>query len=308
MRFGRWKAASAAGVMLSGGLLLVAIPAMTGSFADASGFSAAGCATPTGTGPGMSTPTASPTATASPTPAPCARPTPTPTPMPTWTPARQPPGLTLASSVRNVGYRDRFTVTARLSVRDPGAWVSVYARAAGSRTRRLLKKGPVQNAAGRGDLAVTIAPTYNTTFTVAFGGDASYTAATVATTVDVAARVTQSLASYYKSERYEGTQYRVYHASAQLDDTVKVAPGKHGECVRFEMQTYFQGAWDDDLPSGETATPCGALSKSSAVLGAFSLKDGAGARYRVRALYVHSRTDEANLNSDSSWGYFRVTS
>jgi hypothetical protein len=58
---------------------------------------------------------------------------------------------------------------------------------------------------------------------------------------------------------------------------------------------------------GETATPCGTLSKSSTVLGDFSLKDGAGARYRVRALYVHSRTDQANLSSDSSWAYFRVT-
>jgi hypothetical protein len=165
----------------------------------------------------------------------------------------------------------------------------------------------VEGSNGRGDLAITIVPAYSTTFTAVFAGDAHYAPATVTTTVNVAARVTQSLAGYYASERYEGAEYRVYHAAAQLKDSVTVAPNKHGECVKFGLQIYFQGAWRDDLPMGETATPCGALSKSSTVLGDFSLRNGVGARYRVRALYVHSRTDQANLSSDSSWAYFRVT-
>jgi hypothetical protein len=255
MRFGRWKAASAAGAVLSGGLLLVGTLVTTGSFAATS------------------------------------------------TPTRKPALLTLTSSASSVGYRDKFTVTARLGVTDPGAQVSIYAQTVGSRTRKLVKKGAVEGSNGRGDLAITVVSTYSTTFTAIFGGDAHY----VTTTVNVAARVTQSLAGYYASERYEGTEYRIYHAAAQLKDTVTVAPNKHGECVKFELQVYFQGAWHDDLPLGETATSCGTLSKSSTVLGDFSLRGGAGAHYRIRALYVRARSDQVNLSSDSSWGYFRVT-
>ena len=300
MRFGRWKAASAAGVVLCGGLLLAGILATSGSPAAASDNGAVGCATPTASG---SSDSATPSVSAIASPAPCVTPTSTATPTPT----RQPARLTLTSSARGAGYQDRLTVTARLSVRDPGARVTVYAQTVGSRTRKLLKKAPVENASGRGDLAITVVPAYSTTFTATFGGDDRYTAATVTRTVDVTARVTQSLAGSYKSERYAGAKYRLYHSSAQLRDAATVAPNKHGECVRFELQIYFQGAWYDDLPSGETATRCGALSRSSTMLGEFSLKDGAGARYRVRAQYVRSRADQSNLSSASSWGYFRVT-
>ena len=63
-----------------------------------------------------------------------------------------------------------------------------------------------------------------------------------------------------------------------------------------------------DLPSGrDRPRACGTLSKSSTVLGDFSLKDGVGYHYRLRALYVRSKTDYANLNSDSPWIYFQVT-
>jgi hypothetical protein len=192
-------------------------------------------------------------------------------------------------------------------VPDPGAQVAVYAQTAGSATRTLLRKAAVENAQGGGDLAISVVLSHSTTFTAVFGGDSRYASAAAATTVGVAARVTQSLAGFYASESYKGTAYRVYHAAAQLKDTVTVAPGKHGECVKFALQIYFQGGWHDDLPSGETTTACGTLSARSTVLGDFSLRNGAGARYRVRALYVRSKTDVSNLSASSSWAYFRVT-
>jgi hypothetical protein len=192
-------------------------------------------------------------------------------------------------------------------VSDPGAQVSIWSQTVGSTTGRLVKRGPVEGSNGKGDLAVTVVHTESTTFTAFFRGDARYAPATVTTTVDVAARVTQSLAGYYKSVRYSGTEYRVYHRTATLKDTATVAPNKHGECVEFQLQIYFQGGWYNDLPAGETATSCGVLSKSSTVLGDFGLKSAAGYRYRIRALFVHAKSDRVNLSSDSSWGYFSVT-
>ncbi|HEX3956875.1 MAG TPA: hypothetical protein VHZ03_09615 [Trebonia sp.] len=232
----------------------------------------------------------------------------TPTPCASSTPAKpQPPKLTLTASARNVGYQARVTVTARLGGTDPGAPVSIYARVITSRTSKLIKKGAVEGSNGKGDLAITVEPAYSTVYTAVFAGDARYAPATVTTTVSVAARVTESQAGYYKSVRYAGTEYRVYHAAAKLRDTATVAPNKHGECVEFELQISFQGAWHDDLPSGETTTRCGYLSRSSTVLGEFTLAHGVGARYRLRALYAHSRADSSNLNSDSPWVYFEVT-
>jgi hypothetical protein len=231
----------------------------------------------------------------------------TPTPCATATSTRPSPKLTLTSSAVSIGYQARLTITARLGVADPGAQVSVYAQTVGSTTRTLLSKAPVENAAGTGDLAITVTPSHSTMFTAVFDGDSHYALAVAVTNVYVAARVTQSLSGYYKSEVYGGATYRVYHATVPLKDTVTVAPNKHGQCVKFALEVYFQGAWHDDLPSGQTTTSCGTLSAASTVLGNFSLKNGSGARYRVRAYYVRSATDVSNLNSNSSWAYFRVT-
>ena len=234
--------------------------------------------------------------------------TPTPcTSSTSSTPTRGSAKLTLTASSGSIGYQAKFTVTARFGVPDPGAQVSIWSQTVGSTTGKLVKRGPVEGSNGKGDLAVTVVHTESTTFTAFFRGDARYAPATVTTTVNVAARVTQSLAGYYKSERYAGTEYRVYHRTATLKDTAAVAPNKHGECVEFALQIYFQGKWYNDLPSGETTTRCGALSKSSTVLGDFGLKSAAGYRYRIRALFIHAKSDRVNLSSDSSWGYFRVT-
>ncbi len=66
----------------------------------------------------------------------------------------------------------------------------------------------------------------------------------------------------------------------------------------------FQGAWINDLLNG--TTDCGTLSSTSHVPGTFGLGNAAGARYRIRALFVRSASDGRNLNNSSSWLYFRV--
>jgi hypothetical protein len=107
------------------------------------------------------------------------------------------------------------------------------------------------------------------------------------------------------AKTYKGTPYRVYHHTATLHDTITVAPNKHGECVKAEIQVYLDGAWVEDLPSA--TTDCGSLSGSSQVPGSFGLARAAGERYRIRALFLRSASDGANANNSSSWRYFRVT-
>jgi hypothetical protein len=209
--------------------------------------------------------------------------------------------LSLATSANAVNYQAPVTVTAHLGTTQTARQVSVYAQTVRSATRKLLKTATVS---AKGDLSVSYAPQYSTTFSVAFPGDARYAAKTVTHSVYVRVSVTQSLASYYGGETYKGTFYRVYHHTSTLHDTITVAPNKHGECVKAEIQIFFDGAWIDDLQGGTTS--CGSLSSSSQVPGAFGLASAAGARYRIRALFFRSASDGVNLNNDSSWLYFRV--
>jgi hypothetical protein len=209
--------------------------------------------------------------------------------------------LSLATSANAVNYKATVTVTAHLGTTQAGRQVSVYAQTVRAATRTLLKTATVS---AKGDLSVSYAPQFSTTFSVVFPGDARYAAKTVTRSVYVWVSVTQSLAGYYASETYQGTLYRIYHHTSTLHDTITVAPNKHGECVKAEIQIFFEGAWIDDLQSG--ATSCGSLSSSSHVLGTFGLATAAGARYRIRALFLRAASDAVNLSNDSSWRYFRV--
>jgi hypothetical protein len=80
-----------------------------------------------------------------------------------------------------------------------------------------------------------------------------------------------------------------------------VAPDKHGECVKFDMQEFYQGKWYDKL------TGCGTLGIKSTISRSFDLSQAdLGYHYRLRAEYQRG-SDTKNLNADSSWQYFMVT-
>lgn len=209
--------------------------------------------------------------------------------------------LRLATSASTVNYQAPVTVTAHLGATYQSRQVSVYAQTVTSAGKRLLKTATVSAA---GNLSVGYAPQFSTTFSVVFPGDAHYAPKTVTRSVYARVSVTQSLAGYYASETYQGARYRVYHHTGTLHDAVTVAPNKHGECVKAEIQVFLDGAWVDDLPTGATA--CGSLSSSSQVPGTFGLAHAAGARYRIRALFFRSASDGVNLNNSSPWLYFRV--
>jgi hypothetical protein len=81
-----------------------------------------------------------------------------------------------------------------------------------------------------------------------------------------------------------------------------VAPNKSGECLEFEVQEYYQGAWHPNVLTG-----CVALSSSSSAGGSFKLTEAnTGYPYRIRADYFHSLSDTSNLDNDSAWIYLMI--
>jgi hypothetical protein len=94
---------------------------------------------------------------------------------------------------------------------------------------------------------------------------------------------------------------RVYHHTKHLNFGAAVAPRKAGECVRLEIQAYYQGAWN-----ANAASNCLELDKQSEFFGYVGLAQASlGYPYRLRVDYAHG-SDPGNLSADSGWQYFMV--
>jgi hypothetical protein len=151
-------------------------------------------------------------------------------------------------------------------------------------------------------VTATYKAAHSTTFSVVFAGDAEYAARTVSRTVYVRAAVSESVSGYYGSKRIRGVTYRLYHRKGKLDVAATVRPDKHGECVAFEVEEYYQGAWRVN-----TASACAVLNASSKGGGYFTLTGAdIGYHYRIRAGYFRSSTDTTNVNNVSGWLYLIV--
>jgi hypothetical protein len=207
-----------------------------------------------------------------------------------------PTALTVTASGTDVNYQATATVTAHLGPTYTGRTVSIYAQVLGSSGKKLLRSGRVN---ARGELTASYRAQHSTTFSVVFAGDARYAPRTASRAVYVRAQVTASLSGYYG---INGSGYALYHAASRLKIASSVAPDKHGQCVQFAVQEYYQGAWQP-----LQYTSCVTLSKSSSATTTFNLTQAdKGYPYRIRANYLRSASDRSNLDADSSWRYFRV--
>jgi hypothetical protein len=109
------------------------------------------------------------------------------------------------------------------------------------------------------------------------------------------------LSNYYASRHIGGVTYRLFHRHALMHVNVTVRPNKSGQCIKFELQVHYQGAWH-----GET-TRCGHLDASSKISIKVNLtRASLGYHYRIRADYVRSGKDTTNLSNNSAWKYFIV--
>ncbi len=211
------------------------------------------------------------------------------------------PALSLTTGSATITYPATVRVTAHLGSTYTNRSVSIYAQQFGSKSRALLKTGKVNSG---GNLTVSYAPPHSTTFSVVFSGDARDAPETVTRVVHVRAKVSESLSGYYRSRTTGGVTYRLYHPSNLLHAHVTVGPNKRGQCVKFEVQQYYQGAWHPNVSSR-----CVGLSSSSKISVSISLTQaGVGYPYRIRADYSRSSKDTTNLSNDSGWQFFMIKS
>jgi hypothetical protein len=208
------------------------------------------------------------------------------------------PSLTLSTAHTTYTYEPDVKLTAHLGTTYSVRTIAIYAHDLSGNKTVLLRRGSVNS---KGDLTVSYRAPHSTTFTVAFAGDAKYAARSVSRTVRVRAAVSQHVSGYYGTEHRGGRLYYLFATNKTLDSKLTVRPNSRGQCVKFEVEIYYQGAWTSET------TGCGKLSKSSTVLLKLRLHGGAvGVPYRVRGEFVPAKSDHANLGADSPWAYFMI--
>jgi hypothetical protein len=209
------------------------------------------------------------------------------------------PTLAVTTGPTTFTYEPTVHVTAHLGTTSTNRAVSIYAQQFGSKSKTLLKTGNVNTS---GNLTVSYPAPHSTTFSVVFSGDGSYAPRTVTHIVYVRAKVSDSLGGYYHSRVVGGITYRLFHRNATMRAHATVSPNKHGQCVKFEVQEYYQGAWHANV-----STKCASLDSSSKISAGFGLTHaGIGFHYRIRADYIRSSKDTTNLSNDGAWQYLMV--
>jgi hypothetical protein len=211
---------------------------------------------------------------------------------------RAAPTLSIRTSATTYAYASRVWLTVSLGRTRENRAVAIYAAPVGVH-EWLWHRGKVNSA---GKLRVYFRLTRTTTFTVVFDGDARDAPARASRTVQALARVADGISGYYARTRVGGTIYYVFHARKLLFLHAAVSPNKRGECLKPETQQWDTGSgWDDD-----TAYGCDSLDSGSHDSAPFNLAQAIGDRYRIRADYVRSARDLANLSADGPWLYLTV--
>jgi hypothetical protein len=208
-----------------------------------------------------------------------------------------PVALSLSAEPATIAYDGVVRLTIHLGPTYNSRTVLIYAHDLAQRAPVLLRKASFRKAE---TLSITYKALHTTVFSVTFPGDARYAAKTVTRTVGVRAAVSEHLSGYYATSG----KYYLFYSSDFLFAHATVRPNKHGQCVMFEVQEYYQGAWQaDDLFN------CVNLSKGSAAVAKIGLSEAdLGYPYRIRADFVHKASDRSNADNDSSWLYLMVES
>jgi sugar lactone lactonase YvrE len=205
--------------------------------------------------------------------------------------------LSVTTDAASYAYGATAKVTAHLGTTYNGRYVSVYAQPNGD-AKTLLMTAKVNS---HGDLPFTYKLSHNTTFTAGFAGDYRYAPATATRAVTDHVKVTESLSGYYTSTHYGSTLYRVYHHTAKPTINVTVTPNKSDQCLHYQAQRYYSGAWHTLTTSG-----CYHLTPKSTGSGQLTLTNAVGQKFRMRAEYVHSSWDTTNISTWGGWQYFTV--
>jgi hypothetical protein len=80
-----------------------------------------------------------------------------------------------------------------------------------------------------------------------------------------------------------------------------VTPGKSGQCMKFQAQEYYSGAWHTIGTSS-----CFSMDPNSTGVTHLILTHAVNQRFRARTEYVHSSKDTSNADTWGGWLYLTV--
>ncbi|GGL06000.1 YncE family protein [Mangrovihabitans endophyticus] len=219
-------------------------------------------------------------------------PTTKPTPTATVAPARSTPTLTITPSGTVNAYGTTVTVTAHLGTTYQNRTVDIRADPYGTdQADRSLRKGTVD---AKGNLAVSLRLTRNTTLAAVFTGDARYAPRTVKSTVSTRVGVSTTVAKQYKTV----SSYAYVHRTTNPRfTTAMTAYPKRKQKLMFER--YSGGKWQAWRSSLLTLDSSG--HSTYTLTGTHAV----GVKYRVRAAYLPGTSgDSVNATTYGAYRYF----
>jgi hypothetical protein len=208
--------------------------------------------------------------------------------------SRTAPKLTFKRPTTTQKYAAKVSVTANLGKTYKSRTVELYADPYGSdQKRRLLKRAKVNS---KGNLAVSLTLTRNTTLSATFTGDSRTAPKTVSGVVYVKAKVSLKQTKYYKSGKIGKTTYRYYKkkSPARFD----ISTNAYGERAMYlHVQYYANGKWHL-WGDGYFATSGGR------VIVSLDGRYDVGVRLRVRTAYRKGDSgDSVNATAYTSYSY-----
>jgi hypothetical protein len=209
------------------------------------------------------------------------------------------PAMSVSTDKGGYTYGAKVTITVTLHAKSASAPVKVYAEPVGQPIT-LIATGKV-NAQGK------YFPTYfitrNTTFFAVFAGTDANAPAKASRKVSATAKVANAVTGGYKTTVISGVTYNVFHGASTLTLKATVTPNKSGECAEPETQQLDAGVgWDADTKYG-----CDTIDSQSHDSAPFKLAQAVGSQYRIRADFIATAKDQANLSANGPWVYFQVT-
>lgn len=211
-------------------------------------------------------------------------------------------GLTLNRNKGVYAYATKVTFTAHLGKAYKNKTVELWSDPAGTDKANVLVKKAAADS--KGNVAVALTLTRNTTVSAIYRGDTRTAAKTVRSTVYAKVKVSLAVTKQYKTKKIGSTSYYVFHKKKNPLFTTTMTAAK-GRSQQLSLQYYYKGAWH----SGQTQYFLLSSKGKSAVT--LTGTHDTNLRMRVRSSYSRGTAasgDTINYTTVGAWKYFIFTS
>jgi hypothetical protein len=211
-------------------------------------------------------------------------------------------GLTLNHNKGIYAYATKVTFTAHLGKAYKNKTVELWSDPAGTDKANVLVKKATADS--KGNVAVALTLTRNTTVSAIYRGDTRTAAKTVRSTVYAKVKVSMAVTKHYKTKKIGSTSYYVFHKKTDPLFTTTMTAAK-GRSQQLSLQYYYEGAWR----SGQTDYFLLSSKGKSAVT--LTGTHDTNLRMRMRSSYsrgTDASGDTINYTTVGAWKYFIFTS